>query len=163
MSTSLNTKNASELASRILVGARLDRITTYSIQVNLGFLIDDSTAIASGEVVVEFTCHARVGAEMEVERESESFEFFAGRSVFFAHAHGLIGEIVSSVDVQEDGALKVGIGNTSVHLWLSAEDFLVDDWIWKLTIEGDNDRQRSEATELYCCPDDNKIVFAKNG
>jgi hypothetical protein len=107
-------------AKEYLVGACLDKIVVYSVEIQLCLI----SAIDNSYVWVS-ACGDGLS-----DRPSGSLDFFVKRGEFIKDIYGLMGGVVSNVQLLNDGTLKIYFGER-FFVFCSNDD--ISEIIWSIT------------------------------
>lgn len=155
----LDTEAAAKTLERMLVGAYIDQISTYSLQASLRFMSDQIRHGAVTAVDVIFACDAGiVGRDSPVTCTAED-DFFSNRARFLADVYRLIGKNVGVVKLQPDGTMIIGIESSSIIIHLTDDDYGEDDWIWKVESEANVDTPRVGIRCIVCFSTGDRVSF----
>lgn len=105
-----------------LLNSQLDRLIVSSVELRLCFLIE---ALPKREIWVTVTGAASIDEDVE----SRS-DFFVQRSRFISQVYLLIGKIISDVEVNEYGQLKILINSSTLIIEPDNESF---EEVWSVT------------------------------
>jgi hypothetical protein len=153
----VTTENAQIALKSMMIGAYLDEIRTHSIQATLRFFSDKFRAGERVTVDLVLTCEARVIASDSVGGDGE--EFFSERALFLSMAYGLIGKEIVDLKLQDNGALTIRTETSSIFLWLSSDDCVDDDWVWKVEHEKMDGLAIKDSNSIYCMPESDGVRF----
>jgi hypothetical protein len=154
----LNTQDATNALSSMLVDAYLDEIRAHSIQATLRFFSDHVRLGARTAVDIVFVCNASVLPD-GFSRDEIQNDFFVERARFLSFAHNLIGKNIISVNLSDEGTLMLITDTSSILLSLSKEDLTDDDWAWKVELEENINILNSNMGALYCSAEDGYVRF----
>jgi hypothetical protein len=126
----LHAKNA---ATDMLVGALLDSIRVFSLEVQLGF--SRLPAVNPFPFAVWLCTMARLdilregAAQPALEAECPDAEFFQSRAVALSQLHGLIGREITSLEIHPGGAFEIVLDRKRLIIRPNNNDF---DEVWAI-------------------------------
>ena len=156
----LTLAQANAATQKLLVGAYLDSFSVTSVSVSLQFINPALVQRTNLLVDVDFTCPAAVLSPFSKTRIAEDEDFFVKRSIFISQVFNCIGRVIDRMHVEADGRLVLVIGDVSVELHVSADDWADDNSVWSVALNG-ADAHHSAISAISCIADESILFVAE--